>query len=286
MAPEPSRKGRLKELPSTAPIWSDLTAKRPPLNSECVVVVAGDEGAGAGFSNSGSVVSKSFKSALGIHTDFLEAILRGGPDNIGGRIDVLVACNHDVGLAITTTNKKIGTNFSSLSCHHKIAHKEWCPQFPNPAEFLDLLALLHDPVGFPTLLSQSLQRHKLAVSEAPATTWLQLSATTAQRRYPSNRGRWLPMWRLINGRDIITSESARHVAGIWTAYSLWNPGEVAVQVGMIRVLANEKGGSNVRVVVEVSEWDNHKSFSFFQWWWSLMSFWIKWIAGNQLYILQ
>ena len=106
MAPDPSRNGTFKELPSTAPIWSDLTVKGPPLNSEFVVVVAEEEAAGAGFSNSGSVVSteeESFKSALGTHTDFLEAILRGGPDNIEGRIDVLVACSHDVGLAITTT---------------------------------------------------------------------------------------------------------------------------------------------------------------------------------------
>jgi hypothetical protein len=111
MAPEPSRNGTFKELPSTAPIWSDLTVKGPPLNSEFVVVVAEEEAAGAGFSNSGSVVSteeESFKSALGTHTDFLEAILRGGPDNIEGRIDVLVACSHDVGLAITTTNNQSG----------------------------------------------------------------------------------------------------------------------------------------------------------------------------------
>lgn len=114
MAPEPSRNGTFKELPSTAPIWSDLTVKGPPLNSEFVVVVAEEEAAGAGFSNSGSVVSteeESFKSALGTHTDFLEAILRGGPDNIEGRIDVLVACSHDVGLAITTTNNRNGFKF-------------------------------------------------------------------------------------------------------------------------------------------------------------------------------
>ena len=114
MAPEPSRNGTFKELPSTAPIWSDLTVKGPPLNSEFVVVVAKEEAAGAGFSNSGSVVSteeESFKSALGTHTGFLEAILRGGPDNIEGRIDVLVACSHDVGLAITTTNTRSGYKF-------------------------------------------------------------------------------------------------------------------------------------------------------------------------------